>query len=53
MSYDSGEGLTEKIFPFDTFIQINEEIPGIIIDRISHLLRRSLESLFWQMCPIS
>ena len=25
MSFDSGEGLTEKISPFDTFIQVIEE----------------------------
>jgi quercetin dioxygenase-like cupin family protein len=32
MSFDSGEGLTEKTSPFDTFIQIIEGKAEIIID---------------------
>jgi quercetin dioxygenase-like cupin family protein len=38
MSFDSGEGLTEKISPFDTFAQIIEGKAEIVIDKISHLL---------------
>src|ERR1700737_2759524 len=38
MSFDSGEGLTEKISPFDTFTQIIEGKAEIVIDKISHLL---------------
>ena len=38
MSFDSGEGLTEKISPFDTFVQIIEGKAEIVIDKISHLL---------------
>jgi quercetin dioxygenase-like cupin family protein len=38
MSFDSGEGLTEKITPFDTFAQIIEGKAEIIIDGKSHIL---------------
>jgi quercetin dioxygenase-like cupin family protein len=38
MSFDSGEGLTEKISPFDTFAQIIEGKADIVIDKVSHLL---------------
>lgn len=38
MSFDSGEGLTEKISPFDTFIQIIEGKAEIVIDKVSNLL---------------
>jgi hypothetical protein len=38
MSFDSGEGLTEKISPFDTFAQIIEGQADIVIDKISSLL---------------
>lgn len=38
MSFDSGEGLTEKTSPFDTFVQIIEGKADIVIDKISHLL---------------
>ena len=38
MSFDSGEGLTEKTSPFDTFTQIIEGRAEIVIDKISHLL---------------
>jgi len=38
MSFDSGEGLTEKTTPFDTFIQILEGKAEIVIDKVSHLL---------------
>lgn len=38
MSFDSGEGLTEKTSPFDTFAQIIEGKADIVIDKISHLL---------------
>jgi quercetin dioxygenase-like cupin family protein len=38
MSFDTGEGLTEKISPFDTFAQIIEGTAEIVIDKVSHLL---------------
>jgi len=38
MSFDSGEGLTEKISPFDTFVQIIEGHAEIVIDKLTHLL---------------
>lgn len=38
MSFDSGEGLTEKTSPFDTFAQIIEGKAEIVIDNVSHLL---------------
>lgn len=38
MSVDSGEGLTEKITPFDTFVQVIEGCAEIVIGGISHLI---------------
>lgn len=38
MSFDSGEGLTEKTSPFDTFAQIIEGKAEIVIDTISNIL---------------
>lgn len=38
MSFDSGEGLTEKISPFDTFVQIIEGKADIVIDGKSKIL---------------
>jgi len=38
MSFDSGEGLTEKTSPFDTFVQIIEGKAEIVIDMESNLL---------------
>jgi len=38
MSFDSGEGLTERITPFDTFAQVIEGQAEIVIDKTSHLL---------------
>jgi len=38
MSFDSGEGLTEKTSPFDTFAQIIEGKAMIVIDKVSHLV---------------
>jgi quercetin dioxygenase-like cupin family protein len=38
MSFDDGEGLTEKISPFDTFAQIIDGRAEIVIDGKSHLL---------------
>ncbi|MFD2146194.1 cupin domain-containing protein [Mucilaginibacter antarcticus] len=35
MSFDSGEGLTEKTSPFDTFAQIIEGSAEIVIDNVS------------------
>lgn len=37
-SFDSGEALTEKISPFDTFIQVIEGKAEVVIDDISHLI---------------
>lgn len=39
MSVDSGEGLTEKISPFDTFAQIIDGQAEIVINKISHILK--------------
>lgn len=38
MSFDSGEGLTEKTSPFDTFAQIIEGRAEIVIDKVSNVL---------------
>ncbi|RPE08381.1 cupin [Chitinophaga lutea] len=38
MSFDSGEGLTEKTSPFDTFAQIIEGRAEIVIDNVSNYL---------------
>jgi quercetin dioxygenase-like cupin family protein len=38
MSFDSGEGLTERSSPFDTYAQIIEGKADIVIDKVSHLL---------------
>lgn len=38
MSFDSGEGLTEKTSPFDTFAQIIEGKAEIVISGVSHML---------------
>lgn len=39
MSFDSGEGLTEKTSPFDTFVQIIEGNAEIVIDETPFLLK--------------
>ena len=38
ISFDTGEALTEKIIPFDTFVQIIDGNAEIVIDGISNLL---------------
>jgi len=38
MSFDSGEGLTEKTSPFDTFAQIIDGRAEIVINKVSHVL---------------
>lgn len=38
VSFDSGEALTEKISPFDTFIQVIDGKAEILIDGKSHFL---------------
>jgi len=38
MSVDSGEGLTEKTTPFDTFIQVIDGKAEIVINGHSHVL---------------
>src|ERR1700679_689916 len=42
MSFDSGEGLTEKTSPFDTFAQIIEGKADIVINDVSHLLQTGM-----------
>jgi quercetin dioxygenase-like cupin family protein len=39
MSFDSGEGLTEKTSPFDTFVQIIEGNAEIVINDTSNQLK--------------
>jgi quercetin dioxygenase-like cupin family protein len=39
MSFDSGEGLTEKTSPFDSFVQIVEGKAEIVIDKIPKMLQ--------------
>jgi quercetin dioxygenase-like cupin family protein len=38
MSFDTGEGLTERTSPFDTFAQVIEGRADIVIDQVSHVL---------------
>ena len=38
MSFDTGEGLTEKTSPFDTFAQIIDGKAELVIDKVSHVL---------------
>jgi quercetin dioxygenase-like cupin family protein len=38
LSFDKGEGLTEKTSPFDTFAQVIEGKAEIVIDKISRVL---------------
>lgn len=38
MSFDSGEGLTEKTSPFDTYVQIIDGKAEIVIDKVPNLL---------------
>jgi quercetin dioxygenase-like cupin family protein len=42
MSFDSGEGLTEKISPFDTYAQIIEGKADIVINKVSHVLHTGM-----------
>jgi hypothetical protein len=42
MSFDSGEGLTEKTSPFDTFVQIVEGKAEIVIDKVSNMLESGM-----------
>ena len=42
MSFDTGEGLAEKISPFDSFAQIIEGKAEIVIDNVSHLLETGM-----------
>lgn len=39
MSFDSGEGLTERTTPFDTFVQIIDGEAELIINNTSHMLK--------------
>ena len=38
VSFDAGEGLGEKIIPYDTFVQIIDGKAEVVIDGKSHLL---------------
>lgn len=38
MSFDSGEGSTEKTSPFDSFAHVIEGKAEIVIDKVSHLI---------------
>ena len=38
LTFDKGEGLSEKISPFDTFVQVIEGKADIVIDKMSHIL---------------
>lgn len=38
VSFDNGEALTEKIIPFDTFVQIIDGRAEIVLDGISNFL---------------
>src|SRR5580693_487207 len=42
MAFDSGEGLTEKTSPFDTFVQIVEGKAEVVIDKVSNLLESGM-----------
>jgi quercetin dioxygenase-like cupin family protein len=42
MSFDSGEGLTEKTSPFDTFAQIIEGKAEIVINKVCSLLETGM-----------
>ncbi len=39
VSFDSGEALTEKISPFDTFIQVIDGQAEVVINDESHILQ--------------
>ena len=38
VSFDTGEAMTEKISPFDTFIQVIDGMAEIVINDVSNLL---------------
>jgi len=38
MSFDSGEGLTEKTSPFDTFVQVIEGKAEVVVRGVTNLL---------------
>jgi quercetin dioxygenase-like cupin family protein len=40
ISFDSGEGLTEKTTPFDTFVQIIDGTAEIVIAGVTNFLRK-------------
>jgi quercetin dioxygenase-like cupin family protein len=51
MSFDSGEGLTEKTSPFDTFAQIIDGQATIVIDGKSNLLMTGESIVIPAHCP--
>ena len=46
LSFDDGEGLTEKISPFDTFAQIIDGNAEIVIDGKSNCWKRDSQLLY-------
>lgn len=52
MSFDSGEGLTEKTSPFDTFVQIIEGKADIVIDKVSNYSIQGRELLYLRILQI-
>jgi quercetin dioxygenase-like cupin family protein len=40
MSLDAGEGLAEKVSPFDTCVQVIEGMAELVIDRVIHRLEQ-------------
>lgn len=38
MSFDSGEGLSEKTIPFDTFVQVIDGKAELVISGVTHIL---------------
>ena len=51
MSFDSGEGLTEKTSPFDTFAQIIEGKAEIVIDKVASILQAGEGIVIPAHCP--
>ena len=51
MSFDSGEGLTEKTSPFDTFAQIIDGKAEIVIDKVSTVLQSGEGIVIPAHCP--
>jgi hypothetical protein len=52
MSFDSGEGLTEKTSPFDTFMEIIEGKAEIVIDGKASILESGQALLYRLIAPV-